>query len=366
MPIYRTNEKRDGLTKYLIRVNYTQDGQYKTITRIAYGKESAKKFEASMLNSTKEESSDLTVPELIDLYLETKKHEIRESTLKKNAQILNRYIRPLNVKLKKLTSKQLVSWKNDISSRNLSFTMKKNIYGAFRGLLNWAVTVGYLDKNPLIKIGNFRDAYQKKKEILFYTQEEFIKFIREVKVISEERNYNDYYVFFALAYFTGARKGEIHALRWTDYRDGKITISKSISQKLGNGDRETPPKNINSNRTVEVSRPLADILDEHFKQCKQYSGFNESYHICGGLHPLRDTSVENVNKEAAKRAGLHHIRIHDFRHSHASLLANNDINILEISRRLGHSDIATTLNVYSHFYPAEESKATSILDKIRI
>lgn len=83
MPIYRTSEKKDGLTKYLVRVNYTQDGQYKTITRIAYGKESAKKVEASMLNSTKEDSSNLTVPELIDLYLETKKHEIRESTLKR-------------------------------------------------------------------------------------------------------------------------------------------------------------------------------------------------------------------------------------------------------------------------------------------
>ena len=79
-------------------------------------------MEASLPNSTKEESSDLTVPELIDLYLETKKHEIRESTLKKNAQILNKYIRPLNAKLKKLTSKQLVSWKNDISSKDWIYT----------------------------------------------------------------------------------------------------------------------------------------------------------------------------------------------------------------------------------------------------
>ena len=366
MPIYKTNEKRDGLTKYLVRVNYTQDGKHKTLTRVAYGKESAKKVEASLLNSAKEESSDLTVPELIDLYLETKKHEIRESTLKKNAQILNKYVHPLDVKLNKLTPKQLLSWKNDISSKDLSFTMKKNIYGAFRGLLNWAVTVGYAEKNPLIRIGNFRDAYQKKKEILFYTQEEFIRFIREVKEISKVRNYNDYYVFFAIAYLTGARKGEIHALRWSDYRDGKITINKSISQKLGNGDRETPPKNVNSNRAIEVPEPLADIFENHRSLCNQYSGFNAGYHICGGLRPLRDTSIENVNQEAAKRAGLHHIRLHDFRHSHVSLLANNGINILEISRRLGHADIATTLNIYSHFYPVEESKATLILNKIRI
>ena len=169
-----------------------------------------------------------------------------------------------------------------------------------------------------------------------------------------------------LAYFTGARKGEIHALRWSDYKDGAITISKSISQKLSGGDRETPPKNISSNRIIQVPEPLKIVLDQHYKQCHKYSGFNHNFFTAGGYRPLRDTSIENVNKEAAKRAGLHHIRIHDFRHSHASLLANNDINILEISRRLGHSDIATTLNVYSHFYPAEESKATSILDKIRV
>ncbi|WP_314790561.1 tyrosine-type recombinase/integrase [Mogibacterium diversum] len=54
------------------------------------------------------------------------------------------------------------------------------------------------------------------------------------------------------------------------------------------------------------------------------------------------------------------------RHSHASLLANNGVNILEISRRLGHSNIEQTLNTYSHFYPQEEDKALSILNKIRV
>ena len=73
-----------------------------------------------------------------------------------------------------------------------------------------------------------------------------------------------------------------------------------------------------------------------------------------------------MNFRIADDARLHHIRIHDFRHSHASLLANNGVNILEISRRLGHSNIEQTLNTYSHFYPQEEDKALSILNKIRV
>lgn len=366
MPIYKQKGKnKDGLNKYMVRINYTENGKYKTITRTAYGREAAKNLEALLLHSEKHNDS-ITISELIDLYKEYKKHEVRESTLKKSMQILNKYVRPLDLKLSALNAQTLAEWKNDVNSTDISFTMKKNVYGAFRGLLNWAVTMEYMGKNPLIKIGNFRNAYQEKSKIDFYAPEEFKKFIREVKAISDEKGMNDYYVFFGIAYFTGLRKGEIHALRWSDYHDGKFFVTKSISQKLGNGDRETPPKNMSSNRAVEVPIPLQEILSEHLAICQHFKGFKVSFHICGGVKPLRDTSIENVNRKASKRARIKHIRIHDFRHSHASFLANNGINILEISRRLGHANITQTLNTYSHFYPAEEEKATSILNQIRI
>ena len=58
------------------------------------------------------------------------------------------------------------------------------------------------------------------------------------------------------------------------------------------------------------------------------------------------------------------IRIHDFRHTHASLLANEGINIQEIARRLGHSKIEITWNIYSHLYPREEERAVAVLDSI--
>lgn len=63
-------------------------------------------------------------------------------------------------------------------------------------------------------------------------------------------------------------------------------------------------------------------------------------------------------------AGVKKIRIHDFRHSHASLLANAGINIQEVARRLGHSRIEMTWNTYSHLYPKEEERAIKVLDEI--
>ena len=79
---------------------------------------------------------------------------------------------------------------------------------------------------------------------------------------------------------------------------------------------------------------------------------------------MRRREYENHNKIFAKAAGLPHIRIHDFRHTHASLLVNEGINIQEIARRLGHSDVQMTWNTYSHLYPREEERAVAILDKI--
>lgn len=368
MPIYKTKEKKDGLFKYRVRINYVDEGgKSRSLTRVAYGLAAAKDLESELNRSEKEPYCiNLMLKDLIDLYFEFKKIEVRESTLKKAKGITDKYIYPLNVRLDKLSVKRLNEWKLSIGNLPLSHTMKKNIYSQFRAILNWGVSKEYIKSNPLNKVGNFKNPYKGKDVIHFYTPNEFKRYIAYVREIATEKGFYDYYVFFMLAYFTGARKGEIHALRWSDYKDGAITISKSISQKLSGGDRETPPKNMSSNRTLQVPEPLKKVLEQHYAQCRAFDGFNDNFYITGGYKPLRDTSIENVNKEAAKRAGLHHIRIHDFRHSHASLLANNNINILEISRRLGHKNIEQTLNRYSHFYPAEQEKAVKVLDKIKI
>ena len=110
--------------------------------------------------------------------------------------------------------------------------------------------------------------------------------------------------------------------------------------------------------------PLIQILSEHKKRQAQLAHFTEEYRICGGERSLRDSTVQNRNKLYAKLSGLHDIRIHDFRHSHVSVLANEGINIQEIARRLGHSRVEMTWNTYSHLYPREEERAVNVLNII--
>lgn len=92
--------------------------------------------------------------------------------------------------------------------------------------------------------------------------------------------------------------------------------------------------------------------------------FSKENYICGADKPLRNSTIQKRNIKFAQLAGTKTIRIHDFRHSHASLLANEGINIQEISRRLGHSNVEITWNTYSHLYPCEEERAVKILNKI--
>ena len=162
----------------------------------------------------------------------------------------------------------------------------------------------------------------------------------------------------------GMRKGEINALQWTDIKGDYISITKSVVQKLKGDDRITPPKNQSSIREIEIPHPLKKVLDEHYKRCQSSEGFNDSFYICGGIKSLRDSSLQKMNEHFAKEAGVKYIRIHDFRHSHASLLANEGINIQEIARRLGHSNANITLKTYAHLYPRENERAISILNKI--
>ena len=381
MPIYKMDGKKNGRQKYRVRVNYIdREGKNRQIDRVAYGYDEAKDLERQLNHDIKSAPvCRYTVQQLYDEFISVKKYEVRESTLRVITVRCENYILPElgTYRIDKLTSPVLQKWKNAVEnykpvkspSDSLSFEMKKGIYSALRALLNYAVKMDYIAKNPLLTVGNFRDAYETKHEMDFYTADEFKKFIaaaREQAQLSSVGSVYEwnFYVFFAIAFYTGMRKGEINALRWTDLDGKTIHVRRSVNQKLKGKDRETPPKNKSSIRDLQTPAPLMKILGEHRTRCESVKGFSESWHICGGAQCLRDTTIQHRNERYSQAAGLKTIRIHDFRHSHASLLANNAINIQEIARRLGHSNIEMTWNIYSHLYPQEEERALQILDNI--
>lgn len=374
MPINKTGVKKDGRQQYRVRVNYTDAaGKAHQIERTAYGLAEANALEQALIAEYKEKrtaSSKLTVQQLFDEYEVYHSHETRKTSHDSTVRNLRYRVLPTmkDYRLDRLSQPVLAQWKNDIAATDLSIVTKRNAYAAFVAMLNYAVKMDYLPKNPLTVLGNFKDANEVDKPadtLHYYTAEQFRAYIAQARNTAVTLTDRGYYVFFCIAFYTGARKGEINALKWSDIDGNILHIRRSIAQKLKGGDVEGPPKNKSSYRDLQIPAPLMKILEEHKQLQREGSKlFTDDFRICGGERPLRDTSIENHNKAYAAAAGLPHIRIHDFRHTHASLLVNEGINIQEIARRLGHSNVQMTWNTYSHLYPREEERAVAILDRI--
>ena len=372
MPIYKTNGEKDGHKKYIVRINYISDsGEHKQLTRVAYGSANAKNLELELNGKLKNKGEmpirKIMVRQLYEEYKSVKQYEIRATTFAKLQQVFESHILPTfeNHRIDRVTIEMIKDWKIIIREKQLALRTNKTVFTHFRAIFNYALKMEYLPKKPFAKIDNFKSNNDIEKEMQFYTAEEFKIFIRRAKEIASEREkqLNDlsewnYYVFFNIAFYTGLRKGEIHALKWSDIKGSYLAVKRSVTQRLSGGDKETPPKNKSSIRTLQMPTPLIMILKEHQERQKIFHNYNEDFRICGST---RDTTIQRRNELYSKVLGKT-IRIHDFRHSHVSILANEGINIQEIARRLGHSRIEITWNTYCHLYPKEEERAVQVLN----
>lgn len=200
-----------------------------------------------------------------------------------------------------------------------------------------------------------------KKEMQFWTPDEFGKFY----TCADDPTYR---LFFLTLYITGCRRGECEALTWSDFdnKAAKIKISKSITNKTpGKAWEITTPKNAGSNRTVTIPSFLCDMLHEYKKtQSTQNTDFTDKAFIFGGNRPLASTSTDRYFKKTIAKAEVKPIRIHDLRHSCASLLISKGVSIVGVSRRLGHVDVEQTLNTYAHLMPDDQTKINTELENI--
>lgn len=374
MPIYKTDKTKNGKTQYRVFVNYKRpDGSYAKKSKLVYGKDEARIEELKLLNDLNLSIDNITRPAtigaLFEEYMQAQKNEIKETTRDKARRILELYVLPdfKDVKLKNLNVPMMQKWKNKIGETPLKLSSKQNIYKAFHALLNFAFKMQYIPNVPLKNVGNFKkdNAINKKKKIQYYTAEQFKKFIAVALEDAQKNKDYKYYVFFNIAFYTGMRKGEINALKWSDIEGDIVTVERSVSQKIkGVPVMETPPKNESSIRSLKMPQNLIVILNEQMTRQKQINENLAQMRVCGGIDVISDTMLSNKNIKYAAAAGLPPIRIHDFRHTHASLLVNAGINIKEIANRLGHSKVEMTWNTYSHLYPKEEERVISVLENI--
>ncbi len=243
-----------------------------------------------------------------------------------------------------------------IEKKNLSYNSKRNIHFLLSGFFNYCINFYNLDKNVVSIVGCFKNKNQRKFKYNFYTIDEFNKFIKYV----DNEIYKQFFIFM---FFTGTRPGEAMALKFSDITNNYIYINKTIDE---HGTREIgTPKSSSSYRNVVIDEHLLNniLLLKHYYE-KKYNNKNYDYFIFGGLKPLAPTTINRYKEKACNKAKIKKIRLHDFRHSHATLLIDNNIPIIEISKRLGHSNLSTTMDIYIHNNSENEKRVLSTLNSL--
>ena len=340
-----------------VRFRYAENGKekQKRLTGFQTKKEAQdgyiKFINEAKLKEPIETSEKIKFERLFEEYKAFTKTRIKESSYYDLCSKCNIHILPYfkDMYVQDITPKIILDWQNNIN--HYSFKYKSGLRRYLHSILSYADKY-YNIPNKIKKVDGFRNL-ELKKEMLFWTPEEFNTFIEKV-------NNEIYQAFFYTLYYTGARKGEILATTWKDWdlKNGILNIDKSITKKVyGASWIVTTPKNQSSKRKISLPQVLIDIM-------KKYKNGREHYNLVfAGEKPLADSNIQRVQEIACKEAKVKKIRLHDFRHSHASLLLGNGASIVAVAKRLGHTNIEQTLNTYAHMMPKEDDLIIEILEK---
>ena len=173
---------------------------------------------------------------------------------------------------------------------------------------------------------------------------------------------------------SGAKRGEIAGLKWdkVDFFNNQIEISNNLLYDSTHGTYETTPKTEGSIRFVKLPEETMEMLKAWRKKCNQLETKNEEIwnytnyvFIQDNGKPLHPQSVSRWFEKFCERNGLPKLSIHKLRHTAASMLIDRGVSIATVSKRLGHSQISTTLNVYTHqIKKRDEAAAQTIADAI--
>jgi len=298
--------------------------------------------------------------ELWDNYNSYIKLKLKKQSYRKIASKFKNHIIPYfsKYRIDKINSRIYTDWQIKIEQNGYSYKYLSSLHGAMVTILNYGIKFYDLEYNIASKVGNFSKKNIKPSRVDFWTYEEFKKFIDCVEEI-------DYNTFYKTLFFTGMRQGEALALTWKDIQDGYIDIYKTIAkEKEDEKHIINTPKTKSSIRKIRIDNNLINDLNNLKEHYKRIIDFSDDWFVFGGIEPLSPTTIGRKKDNYCVKAGVKKIRIHDFRHSHASLLLSKNVPITVISERLGHSDINMTLNTYSHMIPKDEDKAIYALETL--
>lgn len=357
MPAYK--EKNGTWTSKFKYKDWMGERKQKTKRGFARKKD-ADQFEADF-KAKYIHSANIPFKALVDNYIEdlTTNEKIDITTAARKQQSFSTLIIPFFNKkpINEIDELDVLNWQTWVKQKgfkkipNTGYapTYLKSINNELSAILNYACRYYKLPSNPCRNAGSMGKADAEAMQI--WTLDQFEQFISYEDKSGARTAFN-------LLFWTGIREGELLALTPADFfPDMRLNIDKNFA--VVNGEHIIKdPKNDPSIRCIAIP----DFL---YKEAMSYAKSLYGLAPTDRLFMFTKSFLQKEIKRVAQKAGLKTIRVHDLRHSHASMLIEMGYNILMISERLGHKSVQTTWNTYAHLYPDKGKQIAFGLQKVK-
>ncbi|OHY76660.1 site-specific integrase [Priestia aryabhattai] len=325
------------------------------------------KLKAEILTNDFLDLNAMTYASYMDEWLDERKNQLQKTTFEIHSIYYQNVIKPKlgHFKIQQITPLHIQKFINELVSQNTySEHTVHLIYRIVSASLKKANILKLVSDNPAsgITLPKIR-----KKEMKVWSLEQVNHFINESK---KTKRLTRCYIGFLIALLTGMRQGEIMGMRWKDIdMEAQIiyirqTLTQDAEIKYG-------AKNDSSVRSIHISNKLISELKAHRKRViaeklllgQDYNDFDLVICTQSGK-PMIPRNFRKEFYNLTEKIDLPKIRFHDLRHTHATMLIQQNVNVKLISERLGHAEIGTTLNTYSHVLPNMQKTVSDELDKI--
>ncbi|MFC1945578.1 tyrosine-type recombinase/integrase [Chloroflexota bacterium] len=198
----------------------------------------------------------------------------------------------------------------------------------------------------------------------------------DIHMVLDMARSTPYYTFFYMAIFTGMRRSELLGLKWqdVDLTLHLASVRRSLHTAKGGQVILRQPKTEKSRRMVRLSSSTVAVLKEYLEAQNEFRHSLGCPRLTDGDYvfchydgrPLLPNAVSHNWTKFVRKCGLPGIRLHDARHTHASLMLKQGVHPKIVQERLGHSSIQITLDTYSHVAPGLQEAAAEKFDEIML
>lgn len=310
------------------------------------------------------EESKLTLEAYLNNWLEHIKRNVTETTYVFYKGISDRVLIPElgSIKIDKLKTMQIQNFLTaKLNDSTLSNTTVRHYYNVLNIALNQAVKWQVIQSNPCMAVEAPKVS---KAQLGILKADEVEKLLNYTK----ESEFKVMYIPLLLAVTCGMRRGEVLGLQWNDIDfDSGILRVKHNYTKVGKENKMVTPKTDLSIRTIALLPTTLSELKQYKDNKKVIKLKKDDYdYVCcwPDGSPLKPDYASHTLRKLLKKCNLPLVRFHDLRHTHATLLLMEGVNVKVVSERLGHSKVDMTLDTYTHVLPQMQQDAVNKLENV--